>query len=118
MNYKTIKNVNDLTPVFNLFENGAKLTGVTYTACSDNSNVNDLRVAELFFSGTTKFSLKFEEIDCLHVAPIFTGNISVSEVSLGIMSNRVFFADDSTFNITEPDTSLTYVIAKKLSIGK
>ena len=48
----------DFNEVIKLFEDGAKLTGVQYTACNKDSTQNDVRVATLSFMGKTKFSLK------------------------------------------------------------
>ncbi len=118
MKYTEIKNSNELATILDLFGDGAKLVSVSYKACSDSSDTNDIREAELTFKGKTTFALKFGEIDCLHVVPIATGSIYLKNVAVGTFGKIFFFADDEMFNLSEPDSSLTYVISKKLFIGK
>jgi len=115
---KPILKFEDFNEVMKLFENGAKLCSVQYTACGVEASTNDVRTATLSFIGQTKFSLKFEGIDCLHIAPITMGNISVSDVALGKMGMLYFWSDDSSFDITEPDTSTSYVIARAITLIK
>ena len=118
MKYTEIKNTDGLTSVLDLFESGAKLVSVNYKACSDPSENNDIREAELLFKGKTNFSLNFAEVDCLHIVPIATGSIILKNVALGTFGKIFFFADDEMFDVTNPDTSLSYVISRKLFIGK
>ena len=115
---KSILKFEDFNEVLKLFENGAKLCSVQYTACSAESNTNDVRTATLACVGQTKFSLKFEVVDCLHVVPITMGNICVSDVAFGKMGTLYFWSDDSSFDITEPDTSTSYVIARAITLIK
>jgi len=117
MNWKSIKSDKDLETVFNLFDGGAKLVSINYVACDNNSETNNVRSAELRFIGKRAFVLKFIGIDCLHVAPISKGRIMVENVALGKFRNLYFWADDGSFNITMPDTSLSYVIASELQLG-
>lgn len=118
MKFVEILNVNDLPKVLKEFDSGAKLVSVEYCGCTINSNVNDVKQAILKFKGTSEFCLKFTNVECLHIAPIAMGNISVTDVALGKFRNLFFWADDSSFNITEPDTSLSYCIAGGLFLGK
>ena len=116
MKSKEIKTDKDLNDVALLFSEGATLVSVNYTAKSDGATVNALRSATLEFSANVTFRLKFSGINCLHLAPIAVGSISVSEVSVGRIGKLFFWADDPFFNVTEPDTSLSYVIAESVFV--
>ena len=118
MSNKQIMKFDDFNDVIGLFENGAKLISVQYTACNADSSTNDVRTATLSFVGKTKFSLKFEGIDCLHVVPITMGNVCVSDIAFGKMGMLYFWSDDSSFDITEPDTSTSYVVARAITLIK
>ena len=114
MAWKEIKKENELSEILDLFEGGAKLIGLSYTACNESSEVNDVREAIFNFVGTKRFRLKFSQIDCVHIAPITTGNICVTDIAIGRMGNVFFWADDVYFDITSPDTSVTYAISRAL----
>ena len=116
MAWKEIKNDAELGHAAALFEKGAALVSVTYTACNKNSAVNDVRTAILSFASDVPFRMKFEGINCLHVVPISTGSIAVKNVSLGKFGKFYFWADDAFFNVTMPDTSLTYIISEKVFV--
>ena len=111
---KEIVKVDDFKQVFDLFADGAKLVSVQYTACNDESTINDVRSARLSFLGKRKFALEFIGVDCVHVVPITMGNIMLSDIALGQFGKMIFWADDSMFNVSEPDSSLSYVVAKGL----
>lgn len=118
MAWKDIKKEDDLKSVAEMFEGGAKLVSVSYVAAGENSDVNDVREAIFTFRGEKTFKLKFSEVDCVHVAPISMGSIYINDIAIGKFGNLFFWADDGYFNITEPDTSLTYAIAKGISLEK
>ena len=118
MKFKEITSVNELPSVMKLFEGGAKLLSLEYIACGKDSITNDVKDAILKFKGGTEFALRFAGVECLHIAPIAMGNIYVENISLGKFRNIYFWADDDTFNITEPDTSGSYCIASSLSVGR
>lgn len=118
MNWSQVNGEAQMEQILSLFKGGAKLISAHYTACTPESDKNNLRTAELHFLGRGEFSLKFTDVDCLHIAPIAMGNINVENVALGKFRNLIFWADDASFDITEPDTSLSYVIARGLFIGK
>ncbi len=118
MKIQEIKISDHLKSVLDLFEGGAKLVGVSYIACNESSDSNDIRKATLSFLGKQRFNLVFEQVECIHVAPIRSGSIYVESIALGQFRNLFFFADDDYFNITSPDTSLTYCIGGRLYIEK
>ncbi len=93
-----------------MFEGGAKLSRAEFDGAS--------ACAVITYEGKRKFSLKFENADCVHIAPIATGNPFVEEVTLGRFAGLFFFADGDDFDPTSPDTSLTYIIGKTLYLGK
>lgn len=107
-----------LHEVMSYFDNGAKLTRAEYVACTNDSNENDVMHARLFFIGEKKFSFEFEGVSCVHFVPIGIGDIYLKDISLGVMPGLIYWADSSSFNITNPDSSLTYVVAKKLFVNK
>ena len=104
--------------VADMFEGGAKLVSVSYVASGENSDVNDIKEAVFTFRGEKTFKIKFSNVDCVHIAPISMGSIYINDIAIGKFGNLFFWADDGYFNITEPDTSLTYAIAKGLSLEK
>ena len=113
---KDIVSVNDLSLIMDLFEGGAKLISVNYVSCTQSATVNDVKTARLSFMGKKKFDLEFGGVDCVHIVPIAMGSIMLSDIAVGKFGSMVFWADDSSFNVSEPDSSLSYVIARTLSV--
>ena len=116
--WKEIITDNDIGLIVSLFNDGAALVSVSYDACGENSCKNDVRTAVLCFSADKPFRLKFVGVNCLHIVPITTGSIAVKEVAAGRFGKLFFWADDAYFNVTEPDTSLTYAIAEKIFLER
>ena len=116
--WKEIKNESELKIIADLFDGGAALVSATFSSKNRASMVNDVKTAVLEFEGQNNFSLMFTGVDCLHVVPIATGNIFVSDIAIGKMGKMFFWADDGFFNVTEPDTSLTYVFSEGLFYSK